>query len=168
MIYLSQEFDWIPYSQRDIDHILEGLKNFNSVIFSDDLVRKIRKTITPLIKEHFSHFIEKDVTNRITPEIFPPGKVIHLYRDGVGISGCYVSNNFFNEIDVNRRMAEGKFRSEQGFAVRSYSKLQLTQMFFCEDHLIFSGYEQTFLEIMRQNMRDHHFRFEPHLDASNN
>ncbi|GAX14570.1 hypothetical protein FisN_6Lh348 [Fistulifera solaris] len=102
------EFDWIPYSQRDIDSILKALKTFNSTIFSDDAVRKIRKTITPLIREHFDHLIERDVTNRITPEIFVPGQVIHIYRDGVGMAGCYVPNTFFSEIDVTRRMAEGR------------------------------------------------------------
>jgi hypothetical protein len=89
MLFAQQEFDWIPYSQRDIDSILNALKTFNSAIFSDDAVRKIRKTITPLIREHFDHLIERDVTNRIPPEIFVPGHVI------------------FSEIDVKRRIVEG-------------------------------------------------------------
>jgi hypothetical protein len=41
-------------------------------------------------------------------ELYPAGKCIHLYRDGVGISGCIVPNTFFNQIDVSRTMISGE------------------------------------------------------------
>jgi hypothetical protein len=59
------------------------------------------------MEKHLEGLIEKELTNRIQPELFPPGRVIHLYRDGVGVSGCFVPNDFFNEIDVTRRMVDG-------------------------------------------------------------
>jgi hypothetical protein len=33
-------------------------------------------------------------------------------------------------------------------------------LFISPDHLFFSGYQQTFLEVARQHSRDHHYRFD--------
>ena len=67
--------------------------------------------------------------------LFPPGKCIHFFRDGVGISANYVPSTFFSEIDVTRRMVD--------------------------DHLIPSGYNKTFQELMRDHTGDSRFQF-PH------
>lgn len=53
------------------------------------------------------NFISTDRQTRMPIELLPPGHLIHLYRDGVGISGCSVPNDFFYEIDVTRRMVTG-------------------------------------------------------------
>ncbi|KAL9179224.1 hypothetical protein ACHAXT_008514 [Thalassiosira profunda] len=71
---------------------------------------------------------------KMEPVLFPPGKCVHFWRDGSGISGTYVPCTFFNEIDVSRTMIE--------------------------DHLISSGYRRVFLNLMRDYHKDDHFSFE--------
>jgi hypothetical protein len=104
----AQELDWKPYAKRDLRHLLSQLQGSNS-IFTDAFVRKVRNTVEPLMDEHLEGFIERDLTNRVQQELFPPGRVIHLYHDGNGVSGCFVPNDFFKELDVTRRMVDGKF-----------------------------------------------------------
>ena len=102
------EFDWIPYAKRDVKHALGELSRVNPSIFNEDFLRKVRQTIFPLIDKHCESLIERELTNRVQPELFPPGRIIHLYRDGYGMSGSFVPNNFFKEFDVTRRMVDGK------------------------------------------------------------
>ena len=71
---------------------------------------------------------------RLTPELYPPGQCIHFYRDGFGISAAVTPNSYFGDIDVSRRMID--------------------------DHLFFTGYQKTLLEVMRMHTGDHHFRFD--------
>lgn len=103
------EFNWIPYAKKDVQHALCELQRVNPAIFTDEFVGQIQNTIEPLMDEHLDPLIEKDVKNRAQPELFPPGQIIHLYRDGRGISACYVPNTFFGELDVSRRMIDGMF-----------------------------------------------------------
>ena len=72
-------------------------------------------------------------SDRMEVVLFPPGKCIHLYRDGVGISGCYVPCTFFNEVDVSRTMVE--------------------------DHLVPPGYNKLLHELMRDHLGMINFRF---------
>lgn len=113
--------------------------------------------IEPLLDEHMEAYIEKTISNRIQPELFPPGRVIHLYHDGVGVSGCFVPNDFFSEIDVQRRMVDGECC--RGNVLRPSVNFCLLILFFT-DHVFHTGYQKIFLEIMRQHKGDHHFSFE--------
>jgi hypothetical protein len=71
-------------------------------------------------------------TERQELVLYPPGKCIHLFRDGVGVSATYVSCDFFNELDVTRTMVD--------------------------DHLT-SGYDRIFTDLMRGHMNDSKFCF---------
>jgi Lipase (class 3) len=100
--------DWMPYAKRDIQYSLDELQRRHSKIFSETTAKKITQTVEPLLEKHLKGTILKDRPARLEPEVFPPGKCIHFYRDGSGISGSYVPNTFFAEIDVTRRMIDGK------------------------------------------------------------
>lgn len=96
-------------------------------------------------KEHILEYISKALDDDfekykvdydpLEVVLYPPGKCIHLYRDGTGISGAYVPCTFFNEIDVNRTMIL--------------------------DHGTASGYDSVFHELMRRHLQEIHFDF-PH------
>jgi hypothetical protein len=125
------EFDWLPFAKRDINHAIEELARRQPVLFTKDVTQHIRGVVEPLLDDLP---IEQNPVERIKPELYPPGRCVHLYRDGSGISGNIVPNVFFSEIDVSRTMIE--------------------------DHLYHSGYEKVFLELMRSHKDDHHFRFD--------
>jgi Lipase (class 3) len=96
-------FDWFPYARRDIQHALDEL-------FPAQVAKSIMATIEPNLKS----FVESSrqdpppSNDRVTPELYPPGRCIHFYSDGVGTSAAVVQNDFFKEIDVSRRMVEGQ------------------------------------------------------------
>jgi hypothetical protein len=76
------------------------------MIFTDDVVKIISDAIDSQLDQ-----VPKDQPckkDRIEVDLFPPGKCVHFYRDGVNFSACYVPNTFFSEIDVSRRMIDGK------------------------------------------------------------
>jgi Lipase (class 3) len=97
-------FDWFPYARRDIQHALGEL-------FRSQVAKSIMATVEP----HLKSFVESSrqdppsSKDRVTPELYPPGRCIHFYADGIGTSAAVVPNDFFKEIDVSRRMIEGKF-----------------------------------------------------------
>ena len=128
------QFDWFPYADRDAQEAIDALHERQPMIFNRDLMNKAKDILSPHIKEYANSKIVKKSMERAEVELFPPGKCIHIYRDGVGFSGSVVPNTFFSEIDVTRRMVD--------------------------DHVFRTGYQQTFLELMRQHKGDHHFRFD--------
>jgi hypothetical protein len=101
------EFDWFPYVQRDIGQALEELKVRQPFLFNDGLAGKANRLILPLLKDFAVKTVKKDKTEKLASELYPPGKCVHFYRDGSGISGNFVPNTFFAEIDVTRRMVDG-------------------------------------------------------------
>ena len=127
------QFDWFEYSQRDAQEVIEFLHEKQPLIFPKEWLNKAHEVLVPHIRQFTEKKVSKTTTERGKVELFPPGKCIHLYRDGVGIAGSFVPNTFFSEIDVTRRMVD--------------------------DHVFHTGYQQTFLELMRQQKGDHHFRF---------
>jgi hypothetical protein len=70
----------------------------------------MKSVVSPLLQQHYesSKCVEK--IDKLEPVLFPPGKCVHYYRDGNGFTGSVVPNNFFSEIDVSRRMIDGKLR----------------------------------------------------------
>jgi Lipase (class 3) len=101
-------FNWMEYIQRDIQHALNELQQRHSRIFKEATRQRITETLESLLQKHLNSTILKERPERMVPEVFPPGQCIHLYRDGCGITGCYVPNTFFSEIDISRRMIDGK------------------------------------------------------------
>jgi hypothetical protein len=78
--------------------------------------------------------VNKDRKKRMKVELFPPGKIIHFYRDGYGITGSITPPTFFDEIEVSRRLLD--------------------------DHFFNEGYQRIFLDLMRQYHSDNFFTFE--------
>jgi Lipase (class 3) len=100
-------FNWMPYAHRDIQHSLEEMRKRHSRIFKETTATKIVQTVEPLLEKHWNRTFLAERPARLEPEVYPPGKCIHFYRDGSGITGNYVPNTFFSEIDVTRRMIDG-------------------------------------------------------------
>lgn len=128
------QFDWLPYAKADIQHTLTELQTRQPTFFNKDVTDKISSTVEPMLEQVLEDTLLDKTEERLDVELFPPGRCIHLYRDGVGISGCYVPNTFFSEIELSRRMTD--------------------------DHLFHTGYQKTLLEVVRQQTGDHHFHFE--------
>ena len=128
-----REFNYIPYAERDVLEAIDALHEYQPLLFSKDFLHKCRELIAPHLISRAEALIADGTSERGDVQLFPPGRTIHLYRDGVGFSATFVPNTFFSEIDVSRRMIN--------------------------DHVFHTGYEQALLELMRQYHGDHHFRF---------
>mmetsp|Transcript_29466 Transcript_29466/g.60779 ORF Transcript_29466/g.60779 Transcript_29466/m.60779 type:complete len:101 (+) Transcript_29466:2-304(+) len=63
----------------------------------------------------------------------PPGRCVHFYRDGNGVSGQIMECDFFDSIEISRTMVD--------------------------DHLISVGYNRMLLDYMRYNHGDYEFNF---------
>ena len=129
-----QEFDYVPRAKRDIEQAVTELSKMYPLIVPEERKDKLLDLIDPLLQEHVAPSINKRTERRMEVELYPPGKIVHFYRDGSGISGSIVPCTFFNQLDVKRRMVL--------------------------DHLFHSGYERIFLDIMRLHYKDHSFVFE--------
>ncbi|CAB9518250.1 Sn1-specific diacylglycerol lipase beta [Seminavis robusta] len=128
------EFDYRSSARRDVKHSIEELQRMYPMIITKGLSRKITDFVDPLMEEMLAGSIKATSQKRMDPVLFPPGNIIHFYRDGVGVTGSVCPCEFFGELDINRRMVD--------------------------DHLFFSGYQQIFLELMRQHHQDHYFSFD--------
>jgi hypothetical protein len=93
-------------------------------------------------KSGFIDWFEKKAERSISPisglqrkevQLWPPGRCIHFYRDGVGVSVVQTPCTLFNEFDVSRTMLD--------------------------DHLIPTGYEPILLESIRTHLKNPHFQF---------
>jgi hypothetical protein len=128
------EYNWIPNAKRDIDHAFEELLRVSPGILSTSSIDNMTSMVNTMLQSYVAPTIKPATTDRVKPILFPPGRCIHIYRDGSGVSGCVSPCTFFGEIDMSRRMIQ--------------------------DHKIKSGYRQIFLELMRQVHDDPHFKFE--------
>lgn len=104
------------------------------LIVSNETKTKVLDLLDPLLDEYVVPTIQNRTKERMEVELYPPGKIVHFYRDGTGISGSIVAGPFFGQLDVKRGMVL--------------------------DHLFHSGYERIFLEIMRLHYQDHSFQFD--------
>ena len=125
------QYDWRPSARKDvmqaIYHIMPLKKYFPS-LFSYSSKRILLRSLEDWLET--SACIPDSTAKRMEPVLFPPGKCIHIYRDGYGISGAVVPCSFFEELNISRRMVE--------------------------DHLYGRGYQQIFSDLMRQ----HQYRVE--------
>jgi hypothetical protein len=71
--------------------------------------------------------------------LYPPGKCIHFYRDGVGISTVEVPCTLFNELDFSRSMVD--------------------------DHYVPTGYWYMLTETMRTHLKQSRFHFDNNVMA---
>jgi Lipase (class 3) len=115
-------FNWMEYVQRDIQYTLNELQRRHSRIFKETTRQKITETIESILQKHLQNTMLKDRPEpRMVPEVYPPGQCIHLYRDGCGITGCYVPNTYFSDIDISRRMIDGTSQIVRVALFRIYS-----------------------------------------------
>lgn len=133
MLLDVMEYDYLASTRRDVQHALAELQERKAAIFSDEVIGAINELIDPLLQSNIEKTTKKKKSERLDPVLFPPGKCIHFYRDGRGVSGNYVPNTFFNSIDLTRHMVG--------------------------DHLLF-GYEQIFLEAMRYHRNNLYYSFD--------
>lgn len=123
-------YDWTHLAKRDIEDAVDEVSSYLPKLLSD-----YKATILATINESPMRVAPDNIPEeRLEPLLYPPGKCVHLYRDGFGISGNEVPCTFFSEIDVNRRMIH--------------------------DHLVDTGYQLIFLDLMREHHGDHYFQFE--------
>ena len=127
-------YDWVPHAKRDIEDAIDQIDKFLPTFLGEGYKSKFLVPILKSIDDDMLRSHKAITTKRLKPILYPPGKCIHLYRDGFGISGNEVPCTFFNTLDVNRRMIH--------------------------DHLYDSGYQLIFLDLMRQHHNDHYFQFD--------
>ncbi|CAJ1937994.1 unnamed protein product [Cylindrotheca closterium] len=123
-------FDWTAYAKQDIADAVNEVSSYFPTLLKD-YKQTILETAHSLPVREMPARIP---AQRLEPILYPPGKCIHLYRDGFGISGNVVPCTFFSELDINRRMLH--------------------------DHTVDMGYQLIFLDLMRQHHEDHHFQFQ--------
>lgn len=127
--------------RRDIEHTLTELQRLHPMIMgSAGSTDKVMDLLDPLLDKHLASGIKTATTERMEPVLFPPGKIVHFYRDGLGVSANIVPCTFFDSITINRRMIH--------------------------DHLFHSGYEQIFLDVMRFHSQNHTFQFQNPVSPS--
>jgi len=130
------EFDYTDMVVRDVKDALEQLRrrapdSLERIITSrklglTDAVEQSLESVRVFTQSR----IKKPTSKRAKVELFPPGEILHIYRDGRGVSAAYAPCDFFDEIDVSRTMID--------------------------DHLI-SGYDKIFLELLRDYHGDQHY-----------
>lgn len=126
------EHDYTPFALRDLNETVNEIQRFVPSLVDDTVKGKMLKNLSVLLPDPSSFPKHK---NRMDVVLFPPGRCIHFYSDGFGIGGSVVPCTFFDELDINRRLLH--------------------------DHLIQSGYQKIFLDLMRQYNNDNHFKFRP-------
>ncbi|KAL3940536.1 MAG: hypothetical protein SGBAC_004939 [Bacillariaceae sp.] len=122
-------FDWTSYAKQDIEDAVGEVSSYFPTLLKD-YKHTILDTVHSLPVREMPANIP---AQRAEPVLYPPGKCIHLYRDGFGISGNVVPCTFFSELDIHRRMLH--------------------------DHTVDAGYQLIFLDLMRQHHEDHYFQF---------
>ena len=128
------EFDWLPYADRDTHEAILAFHASHPNLFGKERLLKVQQVITSYLEDYASRKVQAKTDKRYSPVLFPPGRCIHFYRDGVGYSANIVPNTFFSEIHISRRMLD--------------------------DHIFRSGYNRMFLEVMREHRDDPHFCFD--------
>jgi hypothetical protein len=125
-------FNWIPYARRDLEEAAVEIQRRLPLLLTESNMDRILSMMDDILPDESTIPVRSD--KRMKPILFPPGKIYHFYRDGFGISGNVVPCTFFDELDMSRRMIH--------------------------DHLLFGGYELIFLDMMREQHKDHYFQFE--------
>lgn len=128
-----QEYNYVPNARRDIEQAFDELEYVSPGILSKGFVDGLMHTVDSLFENIVDPTIKPATVERSVPVLFPPGRCVHFYRDGYGVTGSVTPCKLFSEIDLSRRMID--------------------------DHLITPGYRQIFLDLMRQYHNDQHFSF---------
>jgi hypothetical protein len=132
MLLDVMSYDFSSNALQDAKETVEMVKEKWPYIPQDKL-ENVLKWIEDKLDKHVKPSADKIKEERSDVVLFPPGKCIHLFRDGIGVSAVYVPCDFFNEIDVARTMVN--------------------------DHMVDEGYHRLFLELMRSSKGDWYYQF---------
>ena len=133
MIQCIMQHDWVETGFLDLDQILQVADSILPFPIGDENKKEIRDWVKGEYEKTIKPKIRDVPPERQEVVLFPPGKCIHIYRDGVGVSACEVPCDFFKEIDVTRTMVD--------------------------DHLTVPGYDKLLNELMRAHLCDSQFQF---------
>lgn len=127
--------DWTSSALDEVKDLIDVLKVKIPFEIPQDKVDEVLDWVTSYLEKEIQPGIEKtrSTEQRSEVELFPPGKCIHLYRDGQGVSMHYVPCEFFSEFDMCYTMVD--------------------------DHLIPTGYNRLLHEVARQKNNDSTFFF---------
>lgn len=89
-----ERFDHSAFAQRDFEAFLQILQERQPCIFNPKAVAVLKESIVPLLADALAK-TETSKKCAAEPVLFPAGKCVHFYRDGLGISGKYVPNDLF-------------------------------------------------------------------------
>jgi hypothetical protein len=131
------ELDITPYARQDFEETVDELRRFLPSLVDDNVKTKMIKNLNGLIPDPPAIKEKK----RMEVELFPPGKIIHFYRDGYGITGSVTPCTFFDELELSRRLLD--------------------------DHFFEKGYQRMFLDLMRQFHSDNFYTFEREKEMEN-
>eukprot|EP00934_Nitzschia_sp_Nitz4_P003166 Nitzschia sp. Nitz4//scaffold380_size13111//416//2129//NITZ4_008980-RA/size13111-augustus-gene-0.38-mRNA-1//-1//CDS//3329549873//3156//frame0 len=126
---------------QDVEQIIQAVEENTFIKLSKEqkegMIGYVRKELDEDFENHkVVDYEPKEVV------LFPPGKCIHLYRDGVGVSGSYVPCTFFREIDICRTMVA--------------------------DHTTAGGYDALMCKMMRDHLKQQNFKFRHDLGIVDN
>ncbi|GKY98052.1 hypothetical protein MPSEU_000763200 [Mayamaea pseudoterrestris] len=111
LILSVSRFNWKEYAARDINHALGVLHLRHPLLFNDQVVVAISTAAQKLLRiGAITNQTETEDSQLLEIELYPPGRCVHFYRDGKGLSSSVVPNEFFSEIDVSRSMITGAFK----------------------------------------------------------
>ena len=96
------ELDITPYARQDFEETVDELQRFLPSMVDDSVKSKIIENLNGLIPDPPTVKEKK----RMEVELFPPGKIIHFYRDGYGITGSVTPCTFFDEVELSRRLLD--------------------------------------------------------------
>jgi len=119
------EFDYTDRALRDVEETAEGINRLSPIALNADEVQNVIKFCKAQLQTYLAPGIQRKSLKRSHVVLFPPGRCLHVYRDGVGTSCCWVPCDFFSEIDVTRTMFQ--------------------------DHFAVEGYDLLFNELLRSN-----------------
>lgn len=118
------EFDWTSLAIRDVNDAVQFVKqqlaeNLPAYVVENTLSpRDLESLVSSSISAYCHRYIKPPTTERASVVLFPPGKNLHLYRDGRGWSAPYVPCTFFSTIEFTRRMLDDHVRSAYDRAFR--------------------------------------------------
>ena len=138
--------NWTDLALADYDHLLEYLRRTNPIFeaewihgmggnLREWIGRRYDETVGPYLDELAQ--LNMSASKAMSDRLIPPGRCIHIYRDGVAWQASHTPCDFFRELDVVRNMIE--------------------------DHLIPPGYYTGLLSWMREQKGNASWRFDHDL-----
>ena len=125
--------DWTARALEDVQQLMSVLKINIPFELPEDKIQNALQWVTDYLSKEIKPGIAKISHDRADVQLFPPGKCIHMFRNGQGVSMHYVPCDFFDQFDVCYTMVD--------------------------DHLIPSGYNRLLHELARERNKDSTFCF---------